>query len=98
MSAPSVVLAAAGQPRGGHLAFVLGAGCSFESPTNLPLSRPLAEDAHRRLVLNGVLAEDACADPTDLSSVADAVFASVGRQHELVVELPRQRMRFASPN
>src|SRR4051812_636618 len=95
---PVVLLTAIGQPGIGRVAFVLGAGCSFEPPTDLPLSKPLAEDSHRQLVLNGVLADGDCADPGDLSCVADAVFARCGRQRELVEVLPRMRMRMARPN
>jgi hypothetical protein len=95
---PTVVLAAAGQPGAGRIAFVLGAGCSFEAPTDLPLSKPLAEESHRQLVLNGVIDEVDCTDPSDLSCVADAVFTRCGRQRELVEVLPRTRMRMARPN
>jgi hypothetical protein len=98
VTVPAVVLAAVAHPGGGRLVLVLGAGCSYESPTDLPLSRPLAEEAHRRLVLDGVLAQGECNDPTDLSCVADAVYARRGRQRELVDVLPRQQMRFAMPN
>jgi hypothetical protein len=80
------------------VALVLGAGCSFEAPTDLPLSKPLAEESHRQLVLNGVLDDGDCADPGDLSCVADAVFERCGRQRELVEVLPRKRMRMARPN
>src|SRR5438876_1111094 len=95
---PSSVLAAVGQPHGGRLALVLGAGCSVESPTDLPLSRDLAREANRRLVLNGVLADGDCEDADDLSCVADAVYEKVGRQREIVDVLPRQSFRFARPN
>jgi hypothetical protein len=95
---PSVVLNAVARPGGGQLVLVLGAGCSFEPPTDLPLSKKLAEDAHQQLILNEVLAPGDCQDPGDLSCVADAVYAKLGQQRALVDILPRQRMRNARPN
>jgi hypothetical protein len=77
---------------------VVGAGASFEAPTGLPLSRECALEAHRRLVLDEVLAEGACPDPEDLSCVADAVVASTGEQDALVERLPIAGFRFAEPN
>ena len=93
-----MVLAAVGRGAGGQLALVLGAGCSFEPPTGLPLSKPLAVEAHRQLVLNEVLAEGDCANPEDLSCVADAVYAKLGHQREVVGVLPVARFRLATPN
>src|SRR4051812_44722204 len=95
---PPFVLAAVAQPGGGKLALVLGAGCSFEPPTNLPLSGPLSEEAHRRLVLDGTLQEGECDTPADLSCVADAVYAKLSSQKPVVDVLPRQRLRQARPN
>jgi hypothetical protein len=95
---PSVVLGAVGRAAGGQVALVLGAGCSVESPTDLPPSEDLSRDAHRRLILDGVLEEGDCADPGDLSCVADAVYTRTGRQREMVEVLPRERFRFAKPN
>src|ERR1700712_3165792 len=95
---PAFLLAAISDPGGGRVTMVLGAGCSFEAPTNLPLSKTLAEDAHRQLVQNGVFDEGDCETPSDLSCVADAVFDRLGRQKELVDVLPTKRMRFARPN
>jgi hypothetical protein len=95
---PPFLLAAIANPGGGRVTMVLGAGCSFEAPTNLPLSKRLAEEAHRQLIQNGVIEGDDCADPTDLSCVADAVLERRGQQRELVEVLPTNLMRFARPN
>src|SRR4051812_38001500 len=92
---PSPVLAAIARPAGGQLALVLGAGCSVEPPTELPLSKNLALEAHRHLVLNGVLAQGDCANPEDLSCVADAVYDKLGHQREMIGVLPVERFRFA---
>ena len=95
---PPFLLSAIADPGGGRVTMVLGAGCSFEAPTNLPLSKPLAEDAHRQLVQNGVIESEDCPEPGDLSCVADAVFERCGQQSELVEVMPTRRMRFARPN
>lgn len=77
---------------------VIGAGSSFEAPTSIPLASAISLEAHRRLVLDGVLADGDCVDPRDLSALASVVFAKTGRQLALVREFPRDRMRVARPN
>lgn len=98
MTLSADLLQAVSAEEGGKIAIVIGAGCSFEAPTSLPLSKALSEDAHRRLVENGVLAEGDCADPSDLSKVADAVYAKEGSQEPLVAVLPLARFENAASN
>lgn len=78
---------------------VIGAGCSKEAPTDLPLSEHCSLDAHRSLIADGLLGENECSNPNDLSTLADVVIARYGgRQTELVKRLPVTRLRNASPN
>ena len=98
MTLPPELLRAISAEGGCQVAFVLGAGCSFEAPTALPLSRHLALECHRTLVEHGILDEGDCADPSDLSLVADAVFAKHGSQDELVRRMPRDAFANAEPN
>lgn len=95
---PSRIKQAVSEPTGGGLALVIGAGCSVEPPTGLPLSAQLAADVHRRLIEDGILPDGDCDDPSDLSCVADAVDARRGSQADLVQRLPRARLRSAEPN
>lgn len=76
---------------------MVGAGCSFEAPTSLPLASTCSREAHEQLRADGVLTQD-CPDPSDLSSVADAVYEITNRQRELVERLPVQRFRTARAN
>jgi len=76
---------------------VIGAGTSLEAPTSLRLSAYYAADAHRRLLADSILAEP-CADPSDLSLVADKVYECRGSQEDLVRELPRAEFQEATPN
>lgn len=84
-------------PQGGRVTLVIGAGCSFEPPTNLPLSKRVARAAHQRLLDDGVLPEP-CNNPEDLSEVADAVFESSGEQKPLVERMGIQRFIGVDPN
>ena len=97
-SLPADLLHAITHQGGGRVVLVVGAGVSVESPTKLPLAGQCAEEAHRRLVEDGILAEDACDAPDDLSAVADAVFDATGSQVEVVRRLPRERFVTAVPN
>lgn len=97
MPLPDDLLAAASHPEGGKWVLVIGAGSSVEPPTSLPTGAQCSREAHRRLRADGVLAVD-CANPSDLSEVADAVFAATGGQAEVVQRLPRNRFRTATPN
>ena len=85
-------------PGGGQVALVIGAGCSIEPPTAIPLARTLAADAERQLVLNGRLAANQCPDPQDLAGLATLIHQLTGGQAELVHCFPLDRMRLARPN
>jgi hypothetical protein len=97
MKIPSRVLEAVGDPGGGQLVLVIGAGCSIEEPSGLPDSRRCSRDLWNSLVDDGVLASGDCSDPDDLSCLADAVYAKYGSQAELVKRLPAA-FRSAEPN
>jgi hypothetical protein len=98
MRFPSDLLHAISQPEGGRVVLVVGAGCSAEPPTSLPLSRELALNAHRKLVEDGVLDDGDCPEPHNLSSVADAVWSKTNSQHELIIRFPCEGFRQAEPN
>lgn len=95
---PTELLQAIVAEEGGKVALVIGAGCSFETPTDLPLSRNLSEETHARLVADAILEAGDCADPSDLSCVADAVFERTHHQNALVDRFPLARLRNAAPN
>jgi len=96
---PPELLGAVASPGGGKIALVIGAGCSVEAPTGVPVSSVCSAEIHRRLVADGVLQEGDCADPTDLSLVADAVFAKTHSQRAVVERLLEQYdFKLATPN
>jgi hypothetical protein len=95
---PSDLLNAIASDGGGKVVLVAGAGCSMEEPTSLKSGRYYSEDAHRRLVEDGILLPDACPDPGDLSVLADLVFEVTGNQHELTSRLPKSRWQTPTPN
>lgn len=81
------------------MVLVVGAGGSIEFPTGLKTGAAYSQEAFRRLVLDGVLEQDACSDPSDLSQLADAVSSVCGgSQRELTSRLPKDSWRSASPN
>ena len=82
----------------GRITLVIGAGCSLEPPTEIPLSRDISLRAHEHLVDNEVIPPDACDQPDDLSALADTVVAETGNQRALVSILPRADFRSAEPN
>jgi hypothetical protein len=99
MPLPADLLAAISSPGGGRVALVIGAGCSFEAPTGLPLSRTVSCEINRLLVQDGVLVDGDCADPDDLSLVTDAVFAKTHSQEDVVRRfLDRYDLKLATPN
>jgi len=98
MKLPSDLLNAISEPEGGHVVLVVGAGCSAEPPTSLPLSSQLALSAHRKLVEDGVLDEGDCPEPHNLSTLADAVWAKTKSQSQLVLRFPCERFQQAEPN
>lgn len=84
---------------GGKITLIVGAGCSFEAPTSIPLARDCSQQSHDRLVVNGVLAAGDCTHPLNLSCVADAVFVKTGKQRLLVEQLNQHySLKTASPN
>ena len=97
MSLPNGILAAASDPEGSRWVLVIGAGASVEPPTDLPTGADCSLEAHRRLRQDGVLPADS-ANPSDLSLVADDVFAATGSQRDVVRRLPQARFRSATPN
>jgi hypothetical protein len=80
------------------VALIVGAGCSCEPPTNLPLSRACALEVHSRLVNDGILQAGDCPQPEDLAAVADAVLARHRPQREVVIRMPTQAFQTARPN
>ena len=95
---PADLLHAISAPSGGRVVLVLGAGCSSEEPTSLPLSRGLSEECHRQLVAHGILKEGEVENKGDLSAVAEAVFAKTGSQRDLIDRFPPDVFRNARPN
>ena len=99
MSLPPDLLHAVSAPGGGKISIVLGAGCSVEAPTSVPLTRQCSEEIHRQLVDDGVLQDGDCSDPTDLSCLADAVYAKTGSQRDVVERFSSQYdLKLATPN
>ena len=98
MSLPPDLLNAISKSEGGQVVLIVGAGCSKELPTNLPLSRELAWDTHRKLVEDGILSSEDCTDPENLSCVADAVWDKFKSQKEIVARFPNDKLRQAVPN
>ena len=99
MSLPPDLLQAVSAPGGGKITLVVGAGCSFEAPTLIPLAQTCSQQCHDRLVANGVLAVGDCTLPSNLSCLADAVVAKTGKQRFLVEQLSQHYdLKTASPN
>ncbi len=99
MELPSELLRAIAAPSGGRVTIIMGSGCSCEEPTNLPLSQELSEQAHSRLVKDGVLKHAECSDPSDLSCLADTVFSKTNSQKALVDRLlDAYAFKTAKPN
>lgn len=95
---PPDLLAAISADGGGRVVLVTGAGASMEEPTGLLSGRQYSEAAYARLVDDGLLADGDCADPGDLSLLADCVFDKTGSQAALTNRLPGQAWRAATPN
>jgi hypothetical protein len=99
MALPPELLQAISSPGGGKIALVLGAGCSVEAPTNIPVSRICSNEIHRRLIDDGVLNDGDCSDPDDLSALADAVFRKRNSQRDVVERLrDSYGLKLATPN
>lgn len=82
---------------GGKVTLFIGAGCSLEAPTNLPLAADLSREVHRRLIQDGKLLTG-CDDPKNLSQVADAVFDEHGSQKPFVDRMNIQKFKNVRPN
>lgn len=95
---PPPLLHAISDEDGGQVALVIGAGCSFEAPTSLPLGGQVAEEAHAQLLKNGTIAPGECPNPNDLAALASAIFVKEGSQQTLVAEFPMKRLRMPKPN
>lgn len=99
MDLPVELLQAISSPGGGKIALIVGAGCSVEAPTGVPVASKCSIEVHRRLLADGVLENGDCTDPTDLSAVADAVFAKKRSQRDVVDRLREQYdLKLATPN
>lgn len=95
---PASLLQAISAPGGGRVVLVLGAGCSNEDPTSLPLSGDLSEECHRKLVADRVIEDGEVGDKRDLSAVAEAVVCKTGSQRDLIERFPPDAFRYAEPN
>ncbi len=91
MALPPELKQAIAATGGGRVALVIGAGCSLEAPTNVPLARTCSMEMHDELVTDGILNTGECARPDDLAALAEVVFAKTGSQRDLV---SRMRERY----
>lgn len=99
MALPTRLLQQISRSGGGGVVLVVGAGGSIEFPTGLKTGAAYSQEAFRKLVADGVLEQDACADPSDLSLLAETVSSVCGgSQRELTCRLPKDSWRSASPN
>jgi hypothetical protein len=99
MNLPAELLQAVSAPGGGKITLIVGAGCSFEAPTAIPLAGTCSQQSHDRLVADGVLVNGDCTTPWNLSCLADAVVAKRGKQRLLVEQLCQHyALKAASPN
>lgn len=83
---------------GGRVVLVTGAGSSMDWPTNLRSGADYSEEAHHRLVEDGVLEVGDCTTPRDLSLLADVVYAKTSSQLELTRRLPVGQWQTPAPN
>ncbi len=95
---PAGLLQAVSFEGGGRLALVIGAGCSVEPPTDIPLAQALSTEANRKLVLDGVLEDGECGDPDNLAVLASLIFLKTQSQHDLVSRFPLAKLKTAKPN
>jgi hypothetical protein len=99
MPLPPELLHAVSSPGGGKIALVLGAGCSVEPPTGIPVSSVCSTEIHRCLLADGILQDGDCANPADLSALADTVFNKRNSQRDVVERLRDQYgLKLATPN
>lgn len=83
---------------GGCLALVIGAGCSSEPPTSIPVAGTLSREIERKLVMDGVLTTNECPDPSNLSALTSLIFDKTNSQEMVVNRFPIKQMRLARPN
>ena len=81
-----------------QLVMIIGAGCSKERPTSLPLASECAEEVYRKLTEDNVLAMDENLDSSDLSLVAQLAHEATGSNEALVKRLRPQKFVNARPN
>lgn len=81
-----------------RIVFVIGAGCSKEKPTCLPLASECAQEGYRKLVEDNVIEEADGINKSDLSAVADLAYEATGSNDALVQRLTPQRFLNAGPN
>lgn len=99
MTLPADLLHAVSAPGGGKIALVVGAGCSVEHPTSIPVASDCSKEIHRQLIADDILQDGDCADPADLSVVTDAVFAKKNSQLDVVERFSDQYdLKGALPN
>ncbi|MEG3183147.1 hypothetical protein SNE34_03855 [Lysobacter erysipheiresistens] len=99
MALPVSLLQAVSVPGGGRIALVVGAGCSFEEPTGIPLAGTCSEQSHARLVADGAIETGECKEPRNLSKLADLLYQKNGSQRLLVEQLRQHyALKTASPN
>ncbi len=95
---PAGLLQAVSFEGGGRLALVIGAGCSVEPPTDIPLAQALSTEAYRKLVEDGVLEDGECGDPDNLAVLASLIFQKTQSQRDLVSRFPLAKLKTAKPN
>lgn len=95
---PPGLLQAISAENGGQLSIVIGAGCSFEPPTSIPLSRALSTEVNRKLELDRVLAPGECVDPSDLAALTTLVYGKTNSQYDVVSRFPINQLKVAAPN
>ncbi len=99
MSLPADLFQAISSPGGGKIALVLGAGCSVEPPTSIPVTQVCSARIHHGLVTDGVLEAGDCSNPNDLSILVDVVFDKKQSQRDVAERLRDQYdLRRATPN
>lgn len=99
MKLPPELLQAVSAPGGGKITLVVGAGCSLEAPTSIPVAETCSQQCHDRLVADGVLTNGDCPTPRNLSCLADTVVTKSGQQRLLVEQLSQHyALKAASPN
>lgn len=95
---PPELLQAVSANGGGQLALVIGAGCSIESPTEVPLAGALARIVQNKLELDGVIAAGAFDQIGNLAALATFVYQETGSQSAVVSRFPTDKFNYARPN